>query len=172
MRFRTKDDRNVKSLVSCLLLVENRQTTETDASRDVFFLTQYSSQCTSRGVFFRFFSTFVHLDETLKNTRDTKTRLLFVLRSKCEYYFITTIRTTITTLTAALVKRRAVTACDGRRRRRRERRLFHPRERYRAVLFWRRRICCCSRSCKTWICGLNRWFPRRRRRRCRIDRRF
>jgi hypothetical protein len=107
------------------------------------------------------------------NTLYFKTRLFFVLRSKCEYYFITTIRTfTITTLLTALVKRRAVTACDGRRRRRRERRLFHPRERYRAVLFWRRRICCCSRCCKTWICGLNRWFPRRRRRRCRIDRRF
>merc|ERR1711965_864988 len=41
MRFRTKDDRNVTSLVSCLFVVENRQTTETDAfSRDVFFLTQ------------------------------------------------------------------------------------------------------------------------------------
>jgi len=42
MRFRTKDDRNVKSLVSCLFVVENRQTTETekDASRDFFFLTQ------------------------------------------------------------------------------------------------------------------------------------
>jgi hypothetical protein len=38
MRFRTKDDRNVKSLVSCLFLsVEN---TEKDASRDFFFLTQ------------------------------------------------------------------------------------------------------------------------------------
>ena len=81
-----------------------------------------------------------------------KTRAFFALRSKCEYYFITT----STTLLTALVKRRAVSACDGRRRRRRERRLFHPRERYRAVLFWRRRICRCSRSCKTWICGLNR----------------
>ena len=47
-----------------------------------------------------------------------------MLRSKCEYYFITF---TITTLLTALVKRRAVTACDGRRVARRERRLFHPR---------------------------------------------
>ena len=37
MRFRTKDDRNVKSLVSCLLLVENRQMTEKETLRETSF---------------------------------------------------------------------------------------------------------------------------------------
>ena len=56
MRFRTKDDRNVKSLVSCLFVVENKQTTATDASRDVFFLTQtvFFTLHIERSIFFVF----------------------------------------------------------------------------------------------------------------------
>ena len=71
-----------------------RETSFFSRRKLVFFTTH-----TIERVFFRFFSTFVYRDETLKNTQDTKkTRclLLFALRSKkCEYYFITTIRTTI-----------------------------------------------------------------------------
>ena len=90
----------VSFLVFYLSKTDDRWQRKTLRETSFFSRSKYSSQRTrSRGVFFRFFSTFVYLnDETLfKNTQDTKTRcLLFALRSKkCEYYFITTIRTTI-----------------------------------------------------------------------------
>ena len=74
--------------------------TEKDASRDFFFLTQsILHNAHDREEYFFVFLVLLSI-YTMKRylkIRRTKTfRLLFALRSKkCEYYFITTIRTTI-----------------------------------------------------------------------------